>query len=228
MQMLASLDMATETAEHLIDFIITTTEAHNNLDDGGIPDDTVNVSDPDSSAVTSSNCSPLMFELTSLPADQTLNVKDPPIDDTPLVQLAPSTDTLPVQPMPPMLPVPPKSAPQAPLINPKALSIQAALAPSIATMRAATQVINSTLTIVAQAPAPPPPIPTLAHNPVGHFELVGGAPPNDHLAVHQGFVYDLTPAHAPGPFYVVTRGLHVGLFSGWYIPILSCHQNINI
>ncbi|KAF8434160.1 hypothetical protein L210DRAFT_864099 [Boletus edulis BED1] len=37
-----------------------------------------------------------------------------------------------------------------------------------------------------------------------------------HLESHSGFVYEVPEPHTTGPFYLVTRGRRVGVFSGWY------------
>ena len=202
MEMLASLHMAAETAKRLIDFIITSAEEHLH-----VAANTIGIISLES----------LASDLPNLEGDTNL--------DSSTLSLSPTSSEA-------SLPLPDESS------LPVILSLQSAessFTPSVQASSAAPSgaAADVTISLVSTmtpnesdtpvVPATPPvatvtPVPSF--NPTGPAHLLGT--PGMHLQSYNGFVYEVPVPDANGPFYLVTRGLRVGIFSGWYVrPLMS-------
>ncbi|KAF8449521.1 hypothetical protein L210DRAFT_3641114 [Boletus edulis BED1] len=212
MEKLASLDMTAETAGRLIDFITTTSERGSTLETEGI----ASILSSPQSIFDLEPCTPSPSPTFSAAALVPLAQCSPSDDLT--SQSVTSTLVSSIMTAEPAEVSPVKSAGQVAISSTVATPLNysetsAADAPSVAVSAAGASPAALITTVGVQVPPTTTMDTELPFNPMGPVHLLGA--PGMHLESHSGFVYEVPEPHATGPFYLVTRGHRVGVFSGW-------------
>ncbi|KIJ57981.1 hypothetical protein HYDPIDRAFT_34614 [Hydnomerulius pinastri MD-312] len=256
MQLLTNLELCTETADRLIDFILTT--AQSQIDSGPTP------ASPTPSPTSSAPSSPLTLS-SDLDDDDVQLVHTTPapvVSSSQTTTLSVSSTAVATPQITQTTPAPavPSSQTATPSVSPTAAvtpqTMQAPPAPAVSSSQTATPSVSLTAAATpqtTQAPAPvmppaqtatlsvsltaaatpqttqAPPAPVvppartsyegitfpISNGPVASF-LAGEAGGNGRwMNMYNYFVYELPAPTATGPFYLVTVGRRVGVFSTW-------------